>query len=217
MDVPKVEVFVPAIIPYAKNRTARETALRVQKLQSIWLTLIGSLTFPPALLLSLVSLYGLFTDSDPDNPFFILFMASFLLLLLGLLSFVLGVPRIGGANSRYMRKHPDILANAAKLDAEAARRFASFFQIDRLEDVLIVYTYDVNNWDYRICFELRDGRRLEQLISFSNPLRSAPSKDDVLADVSHFCPYARIGRTPENLQYLDAMRAAYRQQNANYR
>lgn len=170
----------------------------------------------------------------------LIIVSSFLAIVsfgLSITSFLLMLKYVGGEHSKYARKHPEMFAAVCCFPPTIlifpqflqlmTHRFGQYRTI-RTEDVLLVHLrYSVSRYSgYRkypdmIIFELRDGSCVPVLLREYVPallrrgeINKASGTHEIFMAITRFCPYARIGRTPENLQYLEAMRAAYRQQSA---
>lgn len=149
------------------------------------------------------------------------------LLLLAILFILKGVDYKKGENSKYVRKYPNLLElsdsfsnivfenNFVVISDKAIADKKNFLNIVALDDVLAIYENIirtngiVSSHTVQLC--AIDGRNI-QINVFA---RKRETKDDLVLTISNYCPNAKVGYTPETMEYVSEKRKAYKLQNNN--
>ena len=149
-------------------------------------------------------------------------IAFSIMLGFGILLFVLGADYKKGENSRYIKKHPYVLELADSLvnpvfendfiiiSDKAISDKKNFRNIVALNNVLGIYEHIVRTngivTSHDIQLSSIDGREY-RINVFA---RKRETKDDLVLTISNYCPNARVGYSPENLEYIEAKRKEYK-------
>ena len=146
---------------------------------------------------------------DGLNPILIAFI---IMLICGIIFIYNGVDYLKRENSKFIKKHPEILELADDLDInKAISPKKDITKVAALDDVLGIYeSIQRTNGivtSHIIRLELRDGR----CVTINVYAKKRETKDNLVLTISNYCHNAKVGYSNETLSYIKEQRKEYKE------
>ena len=158
---------------------------------------------------------------DGPNPILIAFI---IMLICGIIFIYNGVDYLKKENSKFIKKHPEILELADDLDInkvyednfiiisnKAISPKKDITKVAALDDVLGIYeSIQRTNGivtSHIIRLELRDGR----CVTINVYAKKRETKDNLVLTISNYCHNAKVGYSNETLSYIKEQRKEYKE------
>ena len=152
---------------------------------------------------------------DGPNPILIAFI---IMLICGIIFIYNGVDYLKKENSKFIKKHPEILELADDLDINKVYEDnfiiisnKAISKVAALDDVLGTYeSIQRTNGivtSHIIRLELRDGR----CVTINVYAKKRETKDNLVLTISNYCHNAKVGYSNETLSYIKEQRKEYKE------
>lgn len=181
----------------------------------------GKKTVAGGILIMLLGLFMVFVFFATDDGAELFAILSLLLFAFGLVSLILGIKTaVNPEKSGFIKNNPDLLKQADELYFNIVyedkyiiisnRVIANKKQITQmayLEDIYLIYQRTQSMNLIPTANELvLENRNKKNSMTINIYAKGKNTRDDLFRILSNACPNARLGWTPENLQYLAEMR-----------